>query len=205
MATDHRLRYESALAANLAPGEILIEVREAKRPQGPAPEKPARPVDPPSGTGAAVGSLTVVDVVLSGVDAIDNFGSGGPTDWLMRLLFGRAAYGRPESVAGSWAMVVPTDDTLVVAVTDRRMLVLKLTGFEPIVAFGEPPAPVTPERLTLLWWVSRAQVTGVRRRRHRLHGARLRVSFRDDSWLELTGPILLRRRGAEALRAALTG
>ncbi|MGW0436266.1 hypothetical protein ACWDV4_27415 [Micromonospora sp. NPDC003197] len=205
MATDYRLRYESALAAHLAPGETLIEAREAKRPLGPAPEQPVRPPDPPPSTGAAVGAMAVVGVLVNAADAIDNFGSGGPTDWLMRLLFGRAAHGRPESVAGSWAMVVPTGDKLVVAVTDRRMLVLKLTGFEPIVAFGEPPAPVTPERVTLLWSVSRAQVTGVRRRRHRLHGARLRVNFRDDSWLELTGPVLLRRRGAEALRAALTG
>ncbi|GAB2917565.1 hypothetical protein GCM10027280_00730 [Micromonospora polyrhachis] len=205
MATDYRLRYESAFAAHLAPGETLIEAREAKRPLGPAPEKPVRPPDPPSGTGTAVGAMAVVGVLANAADAIDNFGSGGPTDWLMRLLFGRAARGRPESVAGSWAMAVPTTYTLVVAVTDRRMLIFKLSGQDPIRAFGEPPEPVAPERLTLLWWVARTQVTGVRRRRHRLHGARLRVEFRDDSWLELTGPILLRRSGAEALRAALTG
>ncbi|MFX0593544.1 hypothetical protein [Melissospora conviva] len=205
MATDYRLRYGTALAADLRPGENLIEVREAKRPQGPAPEKPLRPADPPPGTGAAAGSMGVADIVLSGVDAIDNIGGGGPTDWLMRLLFGRAAHGRPDSTAGGYAMAVPTDDTLVVAVTDRRLLVLKLTGSDPLRPLGAPPEPVAPERLTPLWWVRRAQVAGARRRWHRLHGARLRVEFRDDSWLELTGPILLRRGGAEALRAALTG
>lgn len=204
MATDHRRRYWAALACHLQPGETLIEVREAKRPQGPAPEKPVRPAQPPPGTGAAAGSTWLADVVLSGVDAVDNLGSGGPTDWLMRLLFGRAARGRPDSVAAGYAMVVPTDETLVVAVTDRRMLVWKLTGSDPLRPLGAAPEPVAPERLTPLWWVRRAQITGVLRRRHRLHGARLRVGFRDGSWLELTGPRLLGRDGAEALRAALT-
>ena len=166
------------LAADLAPGENLIEVREAKSPQGSASERsPPKPADPPAGTGAAVGSMGVADIVLGGVDAIDNLGAGGPTDWLVRLLFGRTAHGRSDSIAGGYALAVPRSRPLVVAVTDRRMLVLKLTGSDPLRPLGAPPEPVAPERLTSLWWVRRAQITGARRRRHRLHGARLRVEL----------------------------
>jgi hypothetical protein len=205
VATDYRLRYSSAVSHHLAPGETLIEVREAKSPPGSGPRKSPKPAEPPAGTGAAVGSMGVADLVLGGVDAIDNLGSGGPTDWLVRLLFGRTARGRSDSIAGGYALAVPRSRPLVVAVTDRRMLVLKLTGSDPLRPLGAPPEPVAPERLTSLWWVRRAQITGARRRRHRLHGARLRVNFRDESWLELTGPMLLRRGGAEALRTALAG
>lgn len=207
MAADLRSRYGAAVNHRLEPAERIRALREAKRPQGQAPGPVPAPPGPDPDAGAKAAGAMTLDVVLSGVEFIDNLGGGGPVDWLLRLLFGRAAHGRLASAAGGYAIAVPTDEKILVVVTDRRLLVLRVDSsvHQEIRAFGEEPAPVKPEQVTPLWWASRAEVSGARRRWHRLHGARLRVEFRDGSWLELTGPICLGRRGAEELRAALTG
>lgn len=207
MGVDLRARYGAAVTHRLAPGERIRALREAKRPQGPAPGPAPVPPEPDPDAGAKVAGVTVLDVVLSGAEFIDNLGGGGPVDWLLRLLFGRAAHGRLSSVAGGYAIAVPTDERILVVVTGRRLMVLRIdrSVHQEIRAFGEDPTPARPDQLTPLWWACLVEVAGARRRWHRLHGARLRVAFRDGSWLELTGPLCLGQRGAEELRAALAG
>ncbi|WP_422770977.1 hypothetical protein ACN28C_30725 [Plantactinospora sp. WMMC1484] len=206
MGTDHRHRYADAVTSKLDPGEAILALSEAKRPHGPAPDPPPLPPEPAPGDGAKVAGAGLADVVLSGVEAVDNLGGGGPTDWLIRSLFGRAAHGRTDSVAAGYARAVPTDDRLLVVVTDRRLRVFRVgRNTTEVRPFGVPAKPVVAAKLKPLWSVRRSEVADARRRWHRLHGARLRVTFRDGSWLEVTGPLCLGRRRAGELRDALAG
>ncbi|MFC6017604.1 hypothetical protein ACFP2T_15480 [Plantactinospora solaniradicis] len=203
MGTDYRHLYGDAVAHRLEPGEAMLACSEAKRPHGLAPDPPPRPPEPAPGDGAKVAGMGLAGAALSGVEFVDNIGGGGPTDWLIRLLFGRAARGRLDSVAAGYVREVPTDAKLLVVVTDRRLMVLRIGRSNEIRPFGERRRPVVAAKLKPLWSVDRAEITGARRRWHRLHGARLRVMFRDASWLELTGPLCLGRRRAGELRDAL--
>ncbi|GIG86388.1 hypothetical protein [Plantactinospora endophytica] len=205
MSTDYRHRYADAVTSKLEPGEAILALSEAKRPHGLAPDPPPRPPEPSPGDGAKVAGMGLANVALSGVEAIDNIGGGGPTDWLIRLFFGRAARGRLDSVAADYVRAVATDQRLLAVVTDRRFVVYRIGRSTEIRPFGQPPKPLVAAKLKPLWTVDRAVVAGARRRWHRLHGARLRVTFRDNSWLELTGPLCLGRRRADELRAALGG
>ncbi|MFY1690579.1 hypothetical protein [Plantactinospora sp. WMMB782] len=205
MPTDYRHRYADAAGSKLEPGETIVALTEAKRPRGLAPDPPPRPPAPAPGDGPAVAGMGLANVALSGIEAIDNIGGGGPTDWLVRLLFGRAARGRIDSVAADYVRAVPADAKLLVVVTERRIVVFRVgrtTGVRP---FGKPAKPVVAAKLKPLWSVSRAEVSSASRRWHRLHGARLRVGFRDGSWLELTGPLRMGRQRAGELRDALGG
>lgn len=205
MATDYHHLYGDAVAHRLEPGEAMLACSEVKRPHGLAPDPPPRPPEPALGDGAKAAGMGLAGAALSGIEFIDNIGGGGPTDWLIRLLFGRAAHGRLDSVAAGYVRAVPTDDKLLVVVTDRRLMVLRVGRYNEIRPFGEPRKPVVAAKLKPLWSVERAEITGARRRWHRLHGARLRVMFRDGSWLELTGPLCMGRRRADELRDALRG
>ncbi|AVT32278.1 hypothetical protein C6361_25640 [Plantactinospora sp. BC1] len=205
MPTDYRHLYTDAVTSRLEPGEAILALSEAKRPHGLAPDPPPRPPEPTPGDGAAVAGMGLANVALSGLEAIDNIGGGGPTDWLIRLFFGRAARGRLDSVAAGYVRAVPTDAKLLAVVTDRRLVVFSVAPSTEIRPFGEPTPPVAAAKLKPLWSVPRAEVSGARRRRHRLHGARLRVTFRDGSWLELTGPLCMGRQRAGELRDALAG
>ncbi|MEE6257531.1 hypothetical protein [Plantactinospora sonchi] len=204
MGMDQRQRYDTAVAPRLEPGERILALSEVKRPHGLAPAPPPPAPRPQSGDGARVAAMTVAGAALSGVEFVDNIGGGGPTDWLVRLLFGRAARGRLDSVAADYLRAVPTDTKLLAVVTDRRLLVARIGRSNAMWPFGGDGRPLVPAKLKPLWSVSRAEVTGARRRWHRLHGARLRVTFRDGSWLEFTGPLRLGRRRAAELRDALT-
>ncbi|MDG4785439.1 hypothetical protein O7626_05745 [Micromonospora sp. WMMD1102] len=205
MPTDYRHRYADAAGSKLEPDETILALTEAKRPHGLVPDPPPRPPEPAPGDGAKAAGMGLANAALSGIEAIDNIGGGGPTDWLIRLLFGRAARGRLDSVAADYVRAVPTDDKLLVVVTDRRIVVFRVGRSTDVRPFGEPARPVVAAKLKPLWSVSRAEVTGARRRWHRLHGARLRVGFRDGSWLELTGPLCMGRQRAGELRDALGG
>ncbi|MEO3924697.1 hypothetical protein ABGB07_12680 [Micromonosporaceae bacterium B7E4] len=205
MPTDYRHLYADAVATKLEPGEAILALTEAKRPHGLAPDPPPRPPDPAPGDGTAVAGMGLANVALSGVEAIDNIGGGGPTDWLIRLFFGRAARGRLDSVAADYVRAVPTDAKLLAVVTDRRLVVFRIGRSTEVRPFGERRKPVVAAKLKPLWSVRRAEVTGARRRWHRLHGARLRVTFRDGSWLELTGPLCMGRQRAGELRDRLGG
>ncbi|MBF9132307.1 hypothetical protein I0C86_25655 [Plantactinospora sp. S1510] len=205
MGTDHHHLYGDAVAHRLEPGEAMLACSEAKRPHGLAPDPPPRPPEPAPGDGAKVAGMGLAGAALSGIEFIDNLGGGGPTDWLIRLFFGRAARGRLDSVAAGYVRAVPTDDKLLVVVTDRRLMVLRVGRSNEVRPFGEPRKPVVAAKLKPLWSVHRAEITGARQRWHRLHGARLRVMFRDGSWLEVTGPLCMGRRRAGELRDALCG
>lgn len=204
MGMTPRERYDRAVAARLEPGESVLALSEVKRPHGLAPTPPPRPPRPRPDDGARLAGMTVANAALSGVEFVDNIGGGGPTDWLVRLLFGRAARGRLDSVAADYLRAVPTGLRLLAVVTDRRLLVARIGRSNAVWPFGGDSRPLVPAKLTPLWSVSRAEVAGARRRWHRWHGARLRVEFRDGSWLEFTGPVRLGRRRADELRDALT-
>ncbi|WP_158624167.1 hypothetical protein [Micromonospora sp. HM5-17] len=201
---DHRQRYDGAVAPRLEPGERILALSEVTRPRGVAPAPPPPPPRPESGDGARVAAMTVAGAALGGVEFLDSIGGGGPTDWLVRLLFGRAARGRLDSVAADFLRAVPTGVPLLAVVTDRRLMVLRIGRPKAAWPFGGADRPLAAAKLKPLWSVPRTEVAGARRRWHRLHGGRLRVSFRDGSWLEFTGPFRLGWRRAGELRDALT-
>lgn len=207
----YRVRYEQALAAHLEGGERVLAVTEARRPRGPAPQRPPEPPRP-SGTPArdttAGTAIRAAELVASGADFGAGLGStNAPFRWLARLIWGRAADGAVDSIGASFAQAVPSDQPVLpsglhaVVVTDRRLLVFRTDRHKRVeVPLAEP---VRAEELTLLWSVSRDRIAYAVARRHRLHHARLRVGFHDGSWLELTGPRAMRRSGAAELAVAL--
>lgn len=204
MGTDHRRLYEQATSYHLATGEFILALTEAKRPHGLAPVRVSSPSPADPDTAARQVTMRAADVALSGAEFVDNIGGGGPIDLLIRLLFGRALIGSLNSVAGGYAVAVPTDNKLLVVVTERRLFVFRILPDYELTPLGAPPKPAGPDRLKPLWWAARDDVAGARCRWHRLHGARLRITFRDGSWLELTGPLCMGRRRANELRDALS-
>ena len=178
-----------AACAPARPGRFVPALRRRCQPPPPPGEQPG------CLTILGTGLIALVTWPLEALDALGEL----LTD---RMLHGRAVRGALDSTAGRYAQAVPPTRKLAVVVTDGQLIILQ-HPHSPEVP-GVPPAPYGPDALVPLWGVPLTEVTGARRRWHRLHGARLRICFRDGSWLELTGPLLLGRDGAEALRAALT-
>lgn len=129
-------------------------------------------------------------------EAVKDAVSGGlvPGEWGTWALFGRAGSGLPDSVGARAHQAVEKASALYLGVTDRRLLI-----------FDDEGLPRDERPLPLLHQIPRSDIAAAEVRWARLSFGRLRVRFRDGSWLEFVSLLAMGRRRASRLRAALTG